>query len=393
MLRLRNLLWTLIIAVLIVSMVMVLPISASSTTLSVKPPSFIDASMVPGTTFSVNIVITDVVDLTGYEFKLRYDTRVLNATSLTIQPFFAQYKIWIAQIYWVEGYVHCAVSLPIIYPPLPGVSGSGTLATIAFAVVGSGESVLDLYETGLVNSKGYPIYYEVYDGYFSNMGYPPVAIFTFEPELPVVKTRVSFDASASYDPDGQIVSYAWDFGDGTFDSGVIVDHIFEEVGIYTVTLIVTDNNALIGKASATIEVIPPRISKADLAEWMAKPEHRRFNQLMEQSKGEDLINAFYAEVQSLAYNPVTVKVQFTVYDGRTGEEIANYKTSEFTLTTYLQTHIFDTSKDLVPPQFDTKEWGLGEFHVKAQCFYWDPDVGDWVGGEKVKTFGFRVVIG
>jgi len=392
MVRLRNLLWTLIIAALTVSMVVVLPISGSSTKLSVEPPSFIDKNLVPDKTFSVNINLTDVVDLTGYEFKLRYDPRVVNATALTIGTFFSQYKIWVAQIYWVEGYVHCAVSLPIKYPPLPGVSGSGTLATIAFAVVGYGESVLDLYETELVNSKGYPIPHEAYDGYFSNMGLPPVAVFTFEPELPVVKTAVRFDASDSYDPDGRIVSYAWDFGDGAFDSGVVVDHIFEEVGIYTVTLIVTDNNALIGKASATIKVIPPKISKADLAEWMAKPEHRRFNQLTEQSKGEDLINAFYAEVQSLAYNPVTVKIQFTIYDGRTGQEIANYKTSEFTLTTYLQTHIFDTSKDLVPPQFDTKE-RLGEFHVKAQCFYWDPDVGDWVGGEKVKTFGFRVVIG
>lgn len=52
----------------------------------------------------------------------------------------------------------------------------------------------------------------------------------------------TFDASASVDPDGTIVSYAWDFGDGNNASGQVVNHSYVNSGLYTVTLTVTDNN-------------------------------------------------------------------------------------------------------------------------------------------------------
>lgn len=50
-----------------------------------------------------------------------------------------------------------------------------------------------------------------------------------------------FDASASNDPDGSIVSYAWDFGDGNTGSGVAPNHTYAAAGTYTVQLTVTDN--------------------------------------------------------------------------------------------------------------------------------------------------------
>ncbi len=43
------------------------------------------------------------------------------------------------------------------------------------------------------------------------------------------------------DPDGTVVSYYWDFGDGTAGTGTTVSHTYAAPGIYTVTLIVTDN--------------------------------------------------------------------------------------------------------------------------------------------------------
>jgi len=224
---------------------------------SVDPPMIVDTSLVPGETFSININITNVIDLTGYEFKLGYNTTILNATKITIGTFFSQYKVWTNKTYEDEGYVHLAVSLPLKIPPLPGVSGNGTLAKITFTVDGYGESVLDLYETGLVNSKGYPIPHEAYDGYFSNAGFcTPVAAFTFDPKKPVAGRNVTFNASASYDIDGEIVSYEWDFGDGEVvsETDPIIVHTYASNGTYNVTLTVTDDDGITDTTTKDVQV-------------------------------------------------------------------------------------------------------------------------------------------
>ncbi len=56
--------------------------------------------------------------------------------------------------------------------------------------------------------------------------------------------QLNFNGSDSTDPDGisDIVSYSWDFGDGTTGTGVIATHTYTDNGTYTVTLTVTDNN-------------------------------------------------------------------------------------------------------------------------------------------------------
>ncbi|MCM8765816.1 MAG: PKD domain-containing protein [Candidatus Omnitrophica bacterium] len=51
-----------------------------------------------------------------------------------------------------------------------------------------------------------------------------------------------FDASASYDPDGDSLSYYWDFGDGNKAEGIKVKHTYTQSGTYTVTLTVKDNS-------------------------------------------------------------------------------------------------------------------------------------------------------
>ena len=63
---------------------------------------------------------------------------------------------------------------------------------------------------------------------------------------------VDFDASSSYDADGKISSYEWDFGDGTNGSGIYPIHPYTKVGNYTVELTVTDDEGKTNSISQTI---------------------------------------------------------------------------------------------------------------------------------------------
>jgi len=102
----------------------------------------------------------------------------------------------------------------------------------------------------------YPLV-EPFESYFAPGNRPPVASFTCSPERPTVGQAVTFDASSSYDPDGTIVSYEWDFGDGATASGVVVTHVYSAAGSYTVTLTVTDDAGAANSTSVLITVLPP----------------------------------------------------------------------------------------------------------------------------------------
>ena len=90
-------------------------------------------------------------------------------------------------------------------------------------------------------------------------GAAPIANFSYTPEYPYTDETVTFNASESYDPDGSIVSYFWDFGDGTNGTGEIITHSYADNGTYTVVLTVTDNDGLFDTISADVTVLnrPP----------------------------------------------------------------------------------------------------------------------------------------
>ena len=68
--------------------------------------------------------------------------------------------------------------------------------------------------------------------------------------------HATFDASGSADPDGTIASYAWDFGDGSSDTGATPQHDYTAAGTYTVKLTVTDNRGGTDTASQDYTVAP-----------------------------------------------------------------------------------------------------------------------------------------
>jgi PKD repeat protein len=87
-------------------------------------------------------------------------------------------------------------------------------------------------------------------------GYPPVA--DAGPNQTVhAKQSVKLNGSGSYDTDGWITDWYWDFGDGSArEHGEVVYHKYQTPGLYNATLWVTDNHNLTDVDEAWIEVLP-----------------------------------------------------------------------------------------------------------------------------------------
>ncbi len=83
----------------------------------------------------------------------------------------------------------------------------------------------------------------------------PVASFTASPSSGGTPLTVAFNASASSDPNGTIVSYDWSFGDGLAGTGVSPLHTYATEGTYVAMLTVTDNDGLKSSLAMTIVVI------------------------------------------------------------------------------------------------------------------------------------------
>jgi len=69
------------------------------------------------------------------------------------------------------------------------------------------------------------------------------AKFTYDPGNPVANESITFDASASHNPYGNITYYQWDMGDGSYVNTTqrTVTHSYDEGGNYSVVLTVTDD--------------------------------------------------------------------------------------------------------------------------------------------------------
>ncbi len=98
---------------------------------------------------------------------------------------------------------------------------------------------------------------------------PPVAN-TGGPYFSTVNRSILFNGSQSYDPDGTIISYSWDFGDGTTSEDKFSMHSYYLSGNYTVSLTVTDNDGLTAVENTSAFII----FDTDKDGWSDEEENR-----------------------------------------------------------------------------------------------------------------------
>ena len=100
----------------------------------------------------------------------------------------------------------------------------------------------------------------VRNGTFST-NFPPVA--DAGPDQTVLlNDTVWFNASHSYDPDGALIAFCWDFGDGCNATGVSVTHRYTQNGLFVVNLTVTDTDGATSSDTCTITVNAPPVADA-----------------------------------------------------------------------------------------------------------------------------------
>jgi PKD repeat protein len=90
----------------------------------------------------------------------------------------------------------------------------------------------------------------------------PNADFTYTPNKPENTDVIHFN-DISYDPDGAIVSWWWDFGDHYFSDLQNPIHCYYYDGLYTISLTVKDNDGLTNTIQKTIAVPPLDIVYVD----------------------------------------------------------------------------------------------------------------------------------
>lgn len=150
-----------------------------------------------------------------------------------------------------HGLARAAVTL---MAPEEGRNGNGTLIQVSFRLSISGFCILRLDDVKLSDSNGSVIYPIVlHPG-------APVASFTQTADTVFPDTSITFDPSSSYDPDGIITLYEFDFnGDGIQDwisnASDISMYTYTLPGTYTVTLRVTDNEGQKDLATSIVTVL------------------------------------------------------------------------------------------------------------------------------------------
>jgi hypothetical protein len=158
-------------------------------------PSNIDnPSLGPGSTFIVNASVDNIVDLYTWQVQIEFDPTILNCLSIWI-PLNSKFNFPVQPPPTIDNNIGFAIlGASLIYPP--GVSGSDTLVSLEFKVVGRGISPIKYSEpigvnTFFLDHTQFDIPVTVENGSFNNWVPPPPATFYINPPRVVDPTLIN----------------------------------------------------------------------------------------------------------------------------------------------------------------------------------------------------------
>lgn len=224
-------------------------------------------TVAPATKTTIQITVENIPDpgIASLQGEFRYDPKVLSVTDVQFPQILGGSSV-IAVNRQTPGLVRFAATL--YGANLQGIK-SGVLLEFAVEAVGKpGEKSELRLSTEVLSDVDYrPITPEISNGVFEikeELNKPPVADFIFTPAQPAAGQTVQF-TDKSTDPDGRVVAWAWDFGDGAKSQQQNPTHVYRTAGAFEVKLVVTDDKGAQSTVTKkAITVGPPTESKVEI---------------------------------------------------------------------------------------------------------------------------------
>lgn len=169
-------------------------------------------------------------------------------------------------------------SEPVTFDASPSDTEDIDIAEYNWILGDGSTSTGKIVEHTYTSSGEYTVELQVVDVY-GNTDVASLRVSAFEPATPRfsvstdsanVGESITVDGSDTVDPDGEVQTYAWDFGDGTTSSGVTASHTYEDSGQFDITLTVTDTQGLTSSTTQTL-----RITAEPAADFEVTPESPR----------------------------------------------------------------------------------------------------------------------
>lgn len=216
----------------------------------------------PAQTVAVNVKAQDIQDeIVGIQGSFSFDPSVFIVTDLT---FNTSFKVTSKNILNDQGLVRFVGTWVMDTDAPIGFIEDVTLFTFQAQAVGSPGDVspIDLTFDLVKNMEHEVLIVTIINGTFTITGVttnlPPIPDFTPTPEPAKVNETVTF-IDGSRDPDGYIVKWAWDFGDGATlevqtPTSEPITHTYVVGGTYNVTLTVTDNRGASASVTKPVRV-------------------------------------------------------------------------------------------------------------------------------------------